>query len=382
MRISEATTRRAATSVIAAHEMLHYAQKWFGKIAFIVIDESFWKLGVYGVETRGDETRGITLEDMALDISEISDRHKLIKVLQKHPLGGLERARISKTVTKALCKNMIGLEWGVVNSLNLTPQMSPAQIKKLEKAIPVVRTARRMVGVWGALRELVGREDVEISGRLILDENSEGKRVLKVRGIKPVRKSRRVPTFIMDATLPYISILQAWFPQVEIVADIDVIMPEHVHITQIIGAPVSKKRLFRWRKNEAKDGERNLKALRRLALQWWMEHERKPMLVICQQAVEEWFKKAGLPDEISVAHFNNISGLDKFKHVGTQLLLGRTIPLPARIEAYAGALTGRDPIKVPPDQWWYPQIPRAIRLADGNGVTIESTDWQQPCRSN
>jgi len=53
---------------IAAHEMIHYAQKRFGKIAFIVIDESFWKRGVYGVETRGDETRGISLEDMALDM--------------------------------------------------------------------------------------------------------------------------------------------------------------------------------------------------------------------------------------------------------------------------------------------------------------------------
>jgi len=33
---------------VAAHEMMHYAQKRFGKIAFMVIDESFWKRGVYG----------------------------------------------------------------------------------------------------------------------------------------------------------------------------------------------------------------------------------------------------------------------------------------------------------------------------------------------
>jgi putative DNA primase/helicase len=346
----------------------------FGKIALIVIDESFWKRGVSGVETRGDETRGITLEDMALDMSEISDRHKLIKILQSHPLGGLERARLSKTITAALCKFMIGAEWGIVNSLKLTPQMSPAHIKKVEKVMPVVRTARRMVGVWGALRELVGDPKIKVSGRLVLDENKAGQRVLRLRSVKQIRKSRKVPTFIMDATLPDISILRAFFPQVEIVADIDVTMPEHVHVTQIIGAPVSKRRLFHWRKKEPKDGARNLKAIRRLVLQWWMEHERKPMLVITQQAIEEWLKKAGLPDGVSVEHYNNISGLDRYKTVSSLLLIGRTIPLPERVEAYAGALTGRDPIKVPPDQWWYPQVPRAIRLANGTGIIVERCD--------
>jgi putative DNA primase/helicase len=376
---------------ICAHEMLHYAQKRFGKIAFIVIDESFWKRGVYGVETRGDETRGISLEDMALgyvfpnlrpdqendlDLKAIiSPRHKLIRALQKHPLGGLEHERIKKVIGPELCKFMIGDEWDTVNRLKLTPGMSAAQIKQVERAIPIVRTARRMVGVWGALRELVGDPKIGVSGRLILDENKDGKRVLKVRGVKPVRKSRRLPTFIMDATLPHISILRAWFPQVEIVADIDVVMPEHVHVTQILGAPVSKKRLFRWRKKEPKDGARNLKAIRRLVLQWWIEHERKSMLVICQEAVEEWLKKAGLPNEISVEHYNNISGLDRYKDVGSLLLIGRTVPLPVAVEAYAGALTGREPIRVPADQWWYPSVKRAIRLADGtSGVLVERCD--------
>jgi hypothetical protein len=358
---------------IAAHEMLHYAQKRFGKIAFIVIDESFWKRGVYGVEARGDETRGISLEDMALDMPSPGYRSDLIEILQAHSLGGLEHARLSKQFDRGHCKFMIGVEWERVNRLKLTPRMSTAQIKQVEKEIPKARTARRMVGVWGALRELVGDPKVEVSGRLIGDENDAGQRVLKVRGVKPVRKSRQLPTFIMDATLPDISILRAWFPQVEIVADIDVAMPEHVHVTQILGAPVSKRRLFRWRKKEPKDGARNLKAIRRLVLQWWLEHERRPMLVICQQAVEEWLKKAGLPDGIKVEHYNNISGLDRYKDVGSLLLIGRTIPWPARVEAYAGALSGHEPIKVPPKKWYQP-VARAIRMADGSGIAVEGCD--------
>jgi hypothetical protein len=360
---------------VAAHEMLHYAQKRFGKIAFIVIDESFWKRGVYGVETRGDETRGISLDDMAIDMPSPGYRKDLIEMLFAHPLGALQRVHLCDWFTPGHCKFMIGVEWARVNSLKLTPEMSPAQIKKIEKAMPKVRTARRMVGVWGALRALLNDPAIEVSGRLILDENDAGQRVLKVRGVKPVRKSRQVPTFIMDATLPNEDILQAWFPHVKIVADIDVVMPEHVHVTQILGAPVSKRRLFRWRKKAPKDGERNLKAIRRLILQWWIEHERKPMLVICQEAVEEWLKKVGLPAGISTEHYNNVSGLDRYKDVGSQLLIGRTIPLPVAIEAYAGALTGEEPIKVPKDQRWYPPIERAIRLADGTtGIAVERCD--------
>ena len=359
---------------IGAHEMMHYAQKRFGKIAFIIIDESFWKRGVYGVETRGDETRGISLDDMAIDMPSPGYRKDLIEMLFAHPLGALQRVHICDWFTPGHCKFMIGVEWERVNSLKLTPQMSAAQIKKIEKEMPKVRTARRMVGVWGALRALLNDPAIAVSGRLILDENDAGQRILKVRGVKPVRKSRQVPTFIMDATLPDIAILQAWFPRVEIVANIDVVMPEHVHVTQILGAPVSKRRLFRWRKKEPKDGQRNLKAIRRLVVQWWMEHGRKPMLVICQEAVEEWLKKVGLPNGIEVAHYNNISGLARFKDVGSMLLIGRTIPRPVAIESFAGALTGEEPIKVPADQWWYPPVERAIRMADGTGILVERCD--------
>src|SRR5258708_35965861 len=192
--------------------MLHYAQKRVGRTAFIVIDDSFWKRGGSGDETHGDETRGISLEDMALDMSEISDRFKLIKILQKHPLGGLERKRLSKTITTALCKNLIGLEWGVVNNLKLTPRMSPARIKKVEKVMPVVRTARRMVGVWGALSEFMGREDIKISGRVVLDENKPGQRVVKARSGKPVRKSRQLASITMPGTPVHESIVQVVVP--------------------------------------------------------------------------------------------------------------------------------------------------------------------------
>jgi len=134
-----------------------------------------------------------------------------------------------------------------------------------------------------------------------------------------------------------------------------------------VDAPVSKRRLFGSGKRPS-SGEHNLKAIRRYVLQCWLETERKPMLVICQKRTEEWFKKAGLPDGIMVEHYNNISGLDRYKDVRRLILIGRTIPSPVTVEAYAGALTGAEPLKMVN---WYEPVTRGIRLADGNGIGVE-----------
>jgi hypothetical protein len=96
-------------------------------------------------------------------------------------------------------------------------------------------------------------------------------RVVKTRGVKEVVKQLQVPTFIMDATLPSTAILKAFYPQVEIVADIDATMP-HVTVRQVLGAPVAMEKLT----NERSDARRNLKALRYYILQRWKDFGRKP----------------------------------------------------------------------------------------------------------
>jgi hypothetical protein len=355
---------------IAAHNMLFHPQKKFGEIAGVVIDESFFKKGVSGIEShRGD----LTLDDLAVD--DCPWRKELIQILQVHPLGGLERARFHK-INPELCKLFIGLEWNIVDAVKLSPQMTPAQLAEVRKKMPAGRRARRMVGIWGALRELLYKPEIAVSGRLVLDKNKAGQTVLRLRSVRPIVKSWKVPTFIMDATLPDILILRAFHPQVDVVANIEVEMP-HVHIRQVVGAPVSKLKLWGTEKKPAV-GEHNLKAIRRYVLQRWLETERRPMLVICQMDAEEWLKQAGLPDGIKVEHFNNISGLDRYKNVSSLILIGRTIPSPTVVEAYAGALTGAEPIKAAETGNWYGRVTRGIRLAAGGGIGVESDEHPDP----
>jgi hypothetical protein len=313
-------------------------------------------------------------------------------------------------------------EWEIVNKLNLTPEMSPAQIKKIResKQAAKCRRARWMVGTWGALFELLENDQkknfdfkeaegnkrlllaerkkegkVEVSGRLVLTKNKAGKLVLQRRGIRPVVKSRKVPTFIMDATLPDLSILKVFFPQAKLVAEVKVDMPAHVHVTQIIDAPTTELKLW-GRENKPAKGE-NREDVKRFILRWWLEDNRRSMLVVCQEKYERWLR-ANLPKEIvvprrfkgellrenkviAIEHYNNVSGLDRYKNVSSILLVGRIQPSPESVEAYAGALLGSEPeIKIPPPEpgqprRWFKSVPRAIRMKDGSGIEVERCDF-------
>src|SRR5258708_7949813 len=131
---------------IAAHNMLFHPQKAFGKIAGVIVDEGFViKSGITGIVKRkdDDDVPGILLDDIASD--ECTWRQKLIEILRAHPLGGFQRDHFRK-IQSSFCKLCIGLEWEIVNSVKLTPEMSPAQIDavKESEAMLVCRRARRM----------------------------------------------------------------------------------------------------------------------------------------------------------------------------------------------------------------------------------------------
>jgi hypothetical protein len=196
-------------------------------------------------------------------------------------------------------------------------------------------------------------------------------RVVRTRGIRKVAEQYLVPTLIMDATLPDRSILEKWFPSVVVVGNIEVPMP-HAVIRQVLGAPVSKKKL---------GSERNLKAVRRLLLQRHIETGRGKVLVIAQKDIETALKAKGLPPTIAVEHFNAIAGLDGYKDVALLIALGRTQPEPAVVEEDAGALSGVEAVKaqVKPNQSrWYDKEVRGIRLRDGSGVAVSADVHPDP----
>src|SRR5262249_19994118 len=175
--------------------------------------------------------------------------------------------------------------------------------------------------------------EISVSGRLQLVQDN-GQRAVRWRGVASIKKQYWKPTLLLDATLPEESILQRYHPQVDVLPELKVAMPACVHIRQVLDAPSSASKL---------DNEKHLQAMRHYIVSRWYETGKRKTLVVCQQKVERWLKRRGLPAAIDVEHYNAISGLDDYRDVRLQILIGRTAPGPATIETLAATLSGQQP---------------------------------------
>jgi hypothetical protein len=365
---------------LAAHNMLFHPLRAFKDVSGVVIDETFYPQGIVGMTAHGNEGDHVfTIDDLVestIEPRSLLVLKELVEALRDHPTGGLEHNRLFTKIFPQECTDAIKDEWRIVNSVTLSPNMTATQIEQAKEHVPTIRKARFRIGMWHALRDLLEAPRGTVSGRLAIKVNKKGMRVLRIRGVREIVEARKVPTLILDATLPDVAILRTWYPQVKVVADIEVAMPASVHVRQVTNAPVSQRKLWGTGKKEA--AGRNRRAIRRYILQRWLETGRQSMVVICQKELETWLKEAGLPERIAVEHFNAISGLDQYKHVRSLILIGRTVPSPTAVEDLAGALTGIEPAKVASTGNWYDRVNRGIRLADGSAAGVECDQHPDP----
>jgi hypothetical protein len=359
---------------IVASDTLFHPQEVFGEPAAVIIDEAIWRKGVRGVEELGCSVPISSLFSPQPEVLDTTDsiamrsfdRNWLGEALQKQAENGGVARQVFAGLPTASCDRAIGLEWGCMPTIELQPGMVGADVRRLARdseRIDAIQHARSIIKIWRAVRELIEREDIAVSGRLTLAQRN-GQRVVEWKGVAPISTRFRVPTLLLDATLPSKSILQMYHPHVEVAADIKVALPPHVHIRQILRAPTTATKLI--------GKEKHLSALRRYVLQRWMETGRRQTLVVCQEKVEAWLAEK-LPDSITVAHFNDVAGIDDFKDARLLILAGRTQPGPAAVEALAAALTGAQPALVGADPRgfaWYMQVERGIRTADGRGIAV------------
>jgi putative DNA primase/helicase len=315
-------------------------------------------------------------------------RHRLATALRNHPQnGGVDRKYLdAEHLDGSACKFALGLEWKLYNAevakLGLYPGMPDSRLQAVlanHTLIDSIQHRRRVIRIWQEARELLNDANIDISGRLTLKQNN-GQRVVTWRGIETIKTQFTRPTLLLDATLPSQSVLQVYHPRADIVADIKVALPKSVHIRQLLGTPTSARKM-----GDAK----HLAAIRRHILARYLEFNRPITLVICQQKVEEWLKQSALPDDIVVEHYNNVTGIDAYRDVRLMLLIGRTQPGPAAVEALTAALTGKcpKPANTRGNGFaWYDDVRCGISLRGGGGVAtwgdqhpdreVEAIRWQ------
>lgn len=369
---------------IAAHNVLFHEQKRLGDVDFVVIDESFWQSGL------DQDRRIISIDHIEQTVDPRSDlfqyRSKLAKAFRIALNSDQKALRFEQLdcvgLEPHLCVLAAKLEWKLlIREQPLWPGMPNKQRIEALQTSTNARHARTLIDMWEAAGDLLSqglRNPDAASGRLTVEQLNGDHGTVQVAAVRSVKRVvnrwRRAKTLIMDATLPDIALLRPFYENVEILADIDVEMP-HVSMRQVLGAPISSNKLFR-----QASSKRNLISIKRALLARYIELGRPDTLVVCQKRLEDWLRGT-LPTNISIAHFNNISGLDAHKNVRLLFVVGRTMPNIIDVEAMAGALTGIAPVKTKqPEKGprWYDKVVRGIRRKDGQGVSVSADAHPDP----
>ena len=334
---------------VVASDILFHTHVLFKHAKAVIVDESFWQKGLRGLpRKKGDEEDAdecvvplAVLKEARVENEVSRDyRERLVKALEAQIYNGGVRCRyLADELDRDDCRHAINAEWEEarlqLKRLGLEPGMSAMRFQRAKEkraVIEAVRRARLMVDIWKEIQLQLSTSGngYKGSGRLRLDEQ-DGLRLLRWRGIEPIHKPySKLPTLLIDAVLPDKKILRRFYPQVEVVAEINACASPHTHARQVTGGPYTANKL---------DVASNLEAAWRYIMQEWLLAGRCDTLVIAQKKVVRWLRKRGLPDNVHTLHYYALSGIDKYKAVGLGILLGRPSPGPRDIEAIAGALS-------------------------------------------
>lgn len=368
-----------------------------GRPSLLVIDEGFWQAGLRGT----DSPVQITID--SLDPSEkelrcydgkgqydypetqflITYRLKLWEVLQSTKSGPLRYVDLKATgLTPKNCRDAASLERMRLRNPGLLPGMGPKErARKLSKVIPgegVCWTPPgRAAAMWRILADaLEERRDawgVEI-GRMHTEQGTV--RTLDLHWRAELRKgwAATTPVLHIDATMRG-ELVQPYLPGITIAPAVRARTP-HVRIRQVLNAPVSAKALaptLQAKEREHTTAANNQRALRTYLVSRATEvgADGQAILGIGQMRALEALDNGTLPANLETAHFNALSGLDRWGRIAGMVIMGRTLPAPAVIAKLQIALTGRPPKEDNDnDSWWYPLTERVIRRPNGRSRMV------------
>lgn len=283
------------------------------------------------------------------------------------------------------------LEWRRKIIPDLRPGMAPEARKAEVARVEVTnRSVRRQTRLWREIEHLLTGQ-AEVSGRMRvrcapLPGAPEGGEVwhVELRRHRPLAEAWKVPILILDATLPAPGLLEAAMKHpVRIEADVSVTWSPSAVLRQVIGAPVSRKRLGLIGKADATH-KRSVRDLHRF-IRWRLAGlpPGEKVVVIGPEKLIDLLREIGLPPDIETAHHGAIAGIDCWNDVAAAVVIAPFTPDVRTLEAHAGALTGQAPTPIPdPDQAgrapWYEKVTAGIRLASGEAVATTALRHPDP----
>jgi putative DNA primase/helicase len=392
---------KQADIVFAAHQYLSGPPEVLTKdVGVVVIDEGFWQSGLslskLAVDGLDAELQAFPVRDHGGDKNSDDTNHladlieRLKSAVKASPAGEyLTKAALLAAGLLPREKYEDGgsgataakLEWRRKVDVGLLPGAGEEICRRQAKQFGFLGQLPRRAAMWHAAEELLsGPDDATGCLRTELRTTADGSILyLKLNGRRDIHERiAGVPIIALDATLN-LDIVKHFFPRIKFALDLEVQAP-HERVTQVVGLPVGKaslsqldpgKRRPEEERRVANKRERLLKVVRRLAAG-------RRCVVITNKELTPLFDGAG--QNIEIAHFNAIEGIDRWRNFDVLVTIGRPLPSPKAVEDMGAALTGKPvslPEQPPSRKGGRPQKMivqnRAIRLKNGAEVAL-------PCR--
>lgn len=345
--------QKADIWIVAHHALFSQRPESIPQPSLIIIDESFWQAGLYGV---GSDTPKLITPKMIEALPHdpqgtrpTVDLQAELMPLRKAILHLFDAETITAnmiTLTAKQCRKAAKLEWNRKLPDIIVAGITPAKRRDVLKRNAVNAELALMIRFWNTLAKLL--DDGGTSGRLTPEMGN-----IRITGIRKITPGWIAPTLHIDGTMD-LALVEPWLPLVYLMADVRTETPFQT-VRQYYSRSFS---------------ETSLRTTSEIDKLWWWCVAQARLkggvwLLIVQKGIEDSIKaRHSIPNFMSIAHHNGITGRDDWKDVTGAFIVGRTAPPPKAIETIAGAVSGQ---RIEPLNGWHSK--RAVRI--GN-ITVDA----------
>jgi hypothetical protein len=275
------------------------------------------------------------------------------------PCEGLPDAESIREAIKLLHKVMRSSSGG------LRPNPTPATIEHYKASGALAQRASKLIKLLTAIQR--SRRKPHVIGCQVKERE-----ITVLLKKFPNEAYENAPTLILSATANPL-ILDNWWPQLEASK---LTVPDATHETVIQYRTKATKSLL--------TNGRLIKSIIAAVWRWSQEFRNTggdgpDGLVVMQKAPAEELKVAA-PDNMAVANFGALAGINTFEKVGVQIIVGRPMPHPDEVELIAEVIKNDAIDRSGADFYmgWYPKRTVPIELKDGGKVDTKAERHPDP----
>lgn len=315
----EQTLKRAKVWILTHAMLMHPRPRAMGEVAFLIVDE--------GVDPYADWGYPADVFDHPTDDVRLRElRAQARAAFAAVPLVGGRWPTPVRDFDPALAAEAFALE---PKPERVDLRVDPAKVEEILKA--EAGSNRRLRKIWRALKgDGTQLRAVERGGVRYV----EGTRSMKIVA------SWRLPTVVLDGTAT-VRLARVLWPQIELTLDIAVEAP-HQELIRVTGREFGKNWQHPTGSSEEDDHRRlnNIEKLRRV-----IEHQASlawPETVgfVGHKKTLELLREGRLPENLEMANFGALRGLNSMATCATLLVCGRPRPGDAELEHLASVLDG------------------------------------------